>query len=331
MNCYKHLTITERENLLELRAKGMNITQISNILGRSKSTISRELKRNSTGKGYSPSAATSKYRTRRKNCGKKAILRDNQKILKIRELIIQEQWSPEQISNRLKMEKGFLISYVTIYRAIKNGLLNLQGEHKSEGKHPIERKLRRKGKKGFKDERRGKIKISNPIEERPLSSTNRSRYGHWEADTVCGKKSKACIVTLVDRKSRFLLSCKCEKQLDRYVKEALVKLLSPYVSTNKLRSITPDRGKEFTSHAWVSEQLNQTPFYFANAHSPWERGTNENTNGLIREYIPKRTDIGQFTEEDISAVVNKLNMRPRKCLGWKTPFEVFFCKSLHLT
>lgn len=332
MSCHKHLTIRERESILQLLAEGKNSTEIARKLNRHKSTISRELKRNTTKSGYSPSVATENYYKNRKECGRKPILRENKALAQtIRRFIIDAQWSPEEISNRLRFEGEFCVSYNTIYRAIKKGILNEKGEKKAKGKYPLQKKLRRKGKKKLSAETRGHMKISNPIEDRPISATNRSRFGHFEIDTVCGKKSKSCIVDAVDRKSRFLIAGKCEKQTDAHVKKVLSELLKPYAGSNKLRSITCDRGKEFTSHKWVSAELGNIPFYFANPSSPWERGTNENTNGLLREYIPKKTDIDLVSDEDLANFVKKINLRPRKCLQWKTPFEVFFNVKLHLT
>ncbi|MBN6077361.1 IS30 family transposase, partial [Aggregatibacter actinomycetemcomitans] len=143
--------------------------------------------------------------------------------------------------------------------------------------------------------------------------------------TVLGKVRKACLVTLTDRKSRFLPAKKVPAKQSELVKDAMIALLK----SHKLRSITPDRGKEFAKHRKVTKALG-VEFYFPEPHQPWQRGTNENTNGLLREYFPKQADIGQWDDNYIRLVVDKLNLRPRKCLGRKTAFECYFGKSLHL-
>lgn len=240
----------------------------------------------------------------------------------MQEKVLKNQWSPEQLSHRLKYENSTLsISYNTIYRAIHQGWFDVD-------KRKASRKLRHKGKARHARhhlEKRGKIVISHTLAERPRSAQNRSRFGHWEADTVLGKTGGACLVTLTERKSRFELVQKVAKKQSAFVAEAIIRLLSH----QKLRSITPDRGKEFAKHRLVTQALG-VAFYFPEPHQPWQRGTNENTNGLLREYFPKQQDINQWNDEYIQSVVDKLNLRPRKCLGWKTPYEVYFKKSLHL-
>lgn len=328
MSHHKHLTIEEREKILYFLAKGYTISKIATELNRHKSTISRELKRNSSAKGYFPSSAQRRYNKRRKACGPKRKLADPVLLSKVKDLILNHQWSPEQISNRMKLEETYQISTNTIYRAIYSGYL--ESVKLSHGARGIVRKLRHRGKRRHCrniPETRGKIKISNPIAERPVSAENRSRKGHWEGDTVLGKIGKACLVTLVDRKSRYLVGGKALRKSADCVSAVMIESLKNHPK----RSITPDRGKEFSMHEDVTAALGGTPFYFPLPHHPWQRGTNENTNGLLREYFPKGVDISGFTNEDIQRKFDELNKRPRKCLGYKTPFEIFFSKSLHLT
>lgn len=153
--------------------------------------------------------------------------------------------------------------------------------------------------------------------------------GHWEADTVVGKPGSACIVTITDRCSRYLLAGKVPRRFSTLVADKIVSLLSP-LPKKKRKTITPDRGKEFSKHREVTQAL-CLPFYFPDPHAPWQRGTNENINGLIREYLPKSFDMAFSSDEEISRFIDKLNRRPRKCLDWKTPYEVFFNRLLHLT
>lgn len=208
MSHYHHLTIEERESLLRLWSEGKGIRQIAKELGRSPSTISREIHRNCRKRSeYSPSAATKRYKKRRKKCCRMRKLKDPQAKRLVRWLILEQQWSPEQISHRLRFENNpFQVSFGTIYRSIYLG--DLDENLPSNCNRGIIRKLRHRGKsrhsKGY-IERRGKYPVSHPIEERPDGANNRSELGHWEGDTVMGKTGSSCMVTLADRKSRFLL------------------------------------------------------------------------------------------------------------------------------
>ena len=288
MNLYTHLTIDEREQLFLLHYQGDSIRMIAKVLKRNPSTISRELARNTEKESYSPTIAQSKYTKRKSNCGRKLLLENTQLKTLIKKLFLNEQWSPEQIAARLKLEKSaHTISFNTIYRAIYRGDFN--EKNLSHGHRGAIRKLRHKGKTRHTKthiENRGKISVTHTIHERPVEATNRSVLGHWEADTVAGKIGKACLVTLTDRKSRYLMSEKINKKISVHVRDSIIDLLSA-VPKNKRKSITPDRGKEFSKHREVTEQLDSIPFYFADPHAPWQRGTNENTNGLLREYFPK--------------------------------------------
>lgn len=326
---YKHLTLEDREKLLKYQAKGYSITAIAKELGRDKSTISRELKRNTTKGEYLPLAAQKKYEKRRHACRPRKKLSDPALYAYVKARFLEDQWSPEEIEGRLKYENSALkISYSTIYRAIYSKMFDEKGL--SHGNRGAVRKLRHRGKSRHKKgyvERRGKIQISHPIEERPEEANNRSRIGDWEADTVAGVTGKACLVTLVDRKSRFLVGGKASIKKAKPVADVMISALKGL----PLETITPDRGKEFTTHADVTEALDKVQFYFPKPYHSWERGTNENTNGLLREYFPKNRDISDISDNYIQDMFNKLNKRPRKCLGFRTPFEVFYSVSLHLT
>lgn len=330
MNHYNHLTINERENLLFLTGKGYSLRKIANLMRRSPSTISRELRRNSKKDSYSPSMATCLYQKRRKKCHKRYVLDNPDLYNTVKRLFLEEQWSPEEISYRLRLENyPFNISCNTIYRAIYAKKFDEKGL--PYGNRGCIRKLRHKGKtrhkKGIQDTR-GKIRISNELEKRPKSALERKVIGHIEADTVVGKHNGACIVTMVDMTSRFLLGGKATKKDSDSVKAVILNVLNK-LPKRKKKTITPDRGKEFACHEEVTKETG-IEFYFPPPHSPWDRGTNENTNGLLREYVPKSTDIDSLSQKDIAIFFDKLNKRPRKCLGWKTPFEVFYGKVLHL-
>lgn len=328
MNHYHHLTLSEREDILRYHSQGLTITEIAKKLHRNKSTISRELSRNSKDGKYSPSKAQESYQKRRKACRRHKILEDRKHYEWVKSCFLEHQWSPEEISGRLKYEKAdWNISYNTIYRAIYAGMFDPKGL--SHGNRGAIRQLRHRGKsRHTKDyvEKRGKIPISNDLKDRPEEANNRSRIGDWEGDTVQGKPRRACIVTYVDRKSRILLARKAAQKASDPVKEATIELLQG----EPCYSITPDRGKEFAKHAEISEELDQVQFYFPLPRHPWDRGTNENTNGLLREYFPKGMDLTDVSDDYIQEVVDELNHRPRKCLGYRTPYEVYYSVTLHL-
>lgn len=335
MSHYKHLSIEERENLYLGKNQGKSIRAIARELGRAPSTISRELARNQAShRPYRPSRAQRRYERRKKNCGRKAILSVPENRSLIQTLIGKYEWSPEQIQNRLLYEGNALqISYSTIYRALKNGLLD---DRKGGYVRKCDRysfHLRRQGKPRKKNgtvNRQSKYPIAYTISQRPGAANARREIGHWEGDTVAGKKGGACLVTQVDRKTRYLLAMKVPDLSSEAVRDAMI-LMFRRLPEDKVRSITPDRGREFARHAEVSAALHGIPFYFADPHSPWQRGTNENTNGLLRQYFPKYTSLDSVADSDLEAVVAKLNLRPRKCLNWRTPFELFFHSLLLLT
>lgn len=332
MSHYSHLSTNEREKLLVLQTAGAGIREISRKLGRSASTISRELKRNSEAQGYWPSAATERYKFRRQASRRKRKLDEPERKAFVQRMILENQWSPEEIDGRTALEESpFHCSYATIYRAINGG--RLETEKLSHGQRGIARKLRHRGKTRHRKnqvETRGKLRISHPIEERPEAANKRSEIGHYEADTVAGKTGSSCLITLADRLSRFLMTKKIPKKTASFVRDGMIEMLR-HLPAEAVRSVTPDRGMEFARHAEITEALNGLPFYFPPPHAPWARGTNENTNGLIREYSPKSVDLELLTDDDVAAFTLKLNLRPRKCLGWKSPWEVFFHSLLHLT
>lgn len=333
MSHYQHLNKEEREKLLLMYTEKKSLHYIAKQLKRSVSTISRELKRNSGYRGnYSAAKAQENYLKRRKNCRRHKLLEDAGLWETVRRLFLEQQWSPEQIAHRLALEQSqYQISYTTIYRGIYAGILDVEGC--SYGKRGMKKHLRHRGKtrhkKGIVD-KRGKVVISHRIDERPQEANERKVIGHWEADTVAGKLGSACLVTYTDRCSRYLVAGKIPRKQAKALEEKTIALYAA-IPQSKIRSITPDRGREFTNHAAITSALGGVQFYFANPHTPWQRGTNENTNGLLREYFPKSFDMALFSDDEIAAFVDKLNKRPRKCLGWKSPFEVFFDTLLHLT
>lgn len=329
MGHHAHLTLQEREDIMVMRREGKGVTQIAGAIGRSKSTVSRELGRNMCAAStprpyYRASTAQARYEQRRRACVRPRILDDPGTFELVRGKFLEEQWSPEQIEGRLALELGASpVSDTTIYRGIHAGLFD-----GCIGGRRAARRLRRKGRRrraAGREERRGKIVVSHTIDERPAAAEERSRLGDWEADTVAGKAGGACLATFTDRRSGFLEGGKAARRAADEVNAVAKASLAGH----PLRSITPDRGKEFAKHAEVTEALG-VEFYFALPHHPWQRGTNENTNGLLREYFPKGRSIDEFSDEEVGMVYDKLNRRPRKRLGYRTPHEVHYSTSLQL-
>ena len=332
MSHYQHFSIEERESIWEKQIKGESVRRIAAELGRSASTISRELKRNQCKQGYRPSDAQKQYHHRRKQCRRHRLLAPGPLRATVVRLLTQQQWSPEQISERMAMEHGKrLVSYSTIYRALKDGYMEPKGTRKNRhGRYPMQKYLRRKGWRGVKKLRKTAAFVHQTIEQRPKAADRRSQFGHFEGDLVYSSFHKLYVVTLVDRRSRYLLTGICQSRKPEEVARVMASMLDT-LPKGKLRSITLDRGLEFAHHANITKIIPNAVFYFPHPHAPWERGTNENTNGLLRQYIPKDTYKVPFSPSLLASFTDKLNRRPRKCLGWKSPLELFFHKPLHFT
>lgn len=315
---YNHLTINERACVYQFKQMGLSIRKIAKALDRSPSTISRELKRNNCGYRYKylPHIAQEKYKKRRINCHRKEIINDNAKSYI--ESKIELHWSPDQIVNRNEIYKPALPSVSTIYRWIRLGYL-IKGD---------KTKLRRKGKFRRPAETRGKFNIGKTIKKRPKEAYNRNNFGHWEADTVVsGKldnrtlKSKYCFVSLAERKTRLYLVKWIPDRTEETVTNAIIELLKDFPK-EAIKTITCDRGKEFAGWKKIENEL-QTSMYFADPYCAWQKGTNENSNGLFREFYPKSMDLSKTTEKEVQENLELLNNRPRKCINYKTPKEYF--------
>lgn len=323
MSRYSHLTIEERESLMLFHEAGKSIRQIAKELCRAPSTVSRELRRNPG--IYRATAAQRRYVEKRRKCVRHAMLEDKELNKQVRFFLGHFWWSPEQICNRLREEGTAQISTSTIYRALDNGLL----------RDTLKYYLRIKYKNIGKAKGVSRQCFQKSISMRPEEADLRAVAGHWEGDTVRSSNEKTSLVTLVDRHSRFLLCALLPNRESDTVRKAVVTLLKQ--SKLPAKSVTFDQGTEFSESSEMESDLADkrngfhTDVYFAHPHSPWERPTNENTNGLIRQFVPKRSKISSLTEDDIHSIVAKLNFRPRKCLGWKTPYEVAFDQVLHLT
>lgn len=321
MRHHEHLTLEEREEIMCLTRQGETVSAIAAAIGRDKATISRELSRNMCAKGtpseyYRASTAQRRYEQRRQRCRRCRILDDVDVLSLVGAKLLEEQWSPEQIEGRLRYEGGPKISDSTIYRGIAKGSFDgLIGGRKASCR------LRRKGRKrkGGHEERRGKIQISHGIDERPTEAEERLRLGDWEGDTVAGRKGGSCLVTLVDRKSGFLEGGKSLKKRA----EPVARVMKRKLRYQPHHSVTLDRDKEFAAHAAMTEELD-AEFYFALRHHPWQRGTNENTNGLLHDYFPKGCSLDDVSMKEVrwSTVSSteghasaEATERPTKCIA----------------
>ncbi len=310
---YNHLTIEER-HYIEVQSKnGTSANIISMHLGRSQTTISRELKRNKGLRGYRYKQADKIAQKRHTNKPKNTKLTDTIKAM-IRSYL-EDDWSPEQIAGRLKFDGIISLHHETIYKYIL-------ADKQSGG--TLYTYLRHQGKKyrkryGCSNNRTG-IPDRIDISERPEVANNRERLGDWEADTIIEHGHQGAIVTLDERVTKLRLAAPLEGKKAEPVSNAIVELLNPlkdYVET-----MTFDNGKEFAKHSFIASNLACRTYFAAPYHS-WERGQNENANGLLRQYFPKGISLKNIEFIAVLKAVHKLNTRPRKCLGYRTPIEVF--------
>ena len=317
MRTYTQLTQEQRYQISAMLKIGQNQTEIAETIGKHKSTISREVRRNRGQRGYRPKQAQQMSLDRRK----KAKPRIQESTWALIESKLQEDWSPEQIADWLKRNTDIQVSHERIYQYIL-------ADKRTGGrlyKHLRCQKKRRKRYGGY--DRRGKLPNRRSIEERPKIVDQRQRIGDWEVDTMIGKGHRQAIVTLTERKSRFSLLRKVKRRKAKLVSAAVIDLLQPVADLS--HTITADNGKEFADHERIAHEL-EISFFFAHPYAAWERGANENMNGLVRQYIPKNRDLSSVTDEELLQIMNKLNHRPRKCLDFKTPFQVFFEHSVAL-
>ena len=313
---YKHITTNERCCIANFLSLGLSLRKIAKHLNRNVSTISREVKRNSTNGKYLAHIACENYAQNRKNCGAKG-KSSNPTLIKYIEDGLEKTWSPEQIAGRLRLDyqddKSMKIGFKTIYRWLYQKII---------AKGNVNR-LRRKGKSLNPKETRDKFNIGKSIKDRPKEVRKRETIGHWELDTVVSSrgKSKACLSTFVERKSRFLIAQVMENRKSLTLNFHCFTAFKD-IPTNLIKTFTVDRGKEFAGYVDIENTLN-IDVYFADAYASWQMGTNENTNGLLREFYPKKFDFSSINQKELDNIVTIINNRPRKCLGYKTPAEVF--------
>jgi len=304
---YKHLSQVERYQIYALMKAGQDQTQIAKLLDRHKSTISRELSRNRGLKGYRPKQACATATKRSEKSRNAATMPPW--VAEQAACLLKLQWSPEQIAGKLPVSHETLYQHVYSDKA-RGGTLwkNLRCQ-----------KQKRKRYAGGRD-RRGQIPHRRPLSDRPSHIEARKQVGHWECDTVIGANHKGAIVTMVERKSGFGVIVKVAHKTSDLVSRAIVEGLQPFA--DRVKTLTYDNGKEFAAHIQIDQALKSTG-YFARPFASWERGSNENFNGLLRQYVPKKRSMNTVDEDEITMIQNRLNNRPRKRLGFKTPSEVF--------
>ena len=310
---YKHLSLEER-HYIEVSVKNdKTSSEIANDLNRSQSTVSREIKRNAGQRGYRHLQANRKAQER--HATKNKSIKLTSEISSITSDYIRIDWSPEQIAGRLKIEGIVDLHHETIYQYILADKKH-SGDLYTHLRHQSKTYRKRYGSA------RNRSGIPNriDIDERPEAANNRERVGDWEADTMIGKNHKGALVTLDERKTKLRLALPVGGKGAHEVTEAIKFLLKPV--SKFVKTITFDNGKEFTSHEKIAESM-KCKTYFAKTYHSWERGQNENANGLLRQYFPKSMELIHVTIRQVFDAVHKLNSRPRKCLGYKTPYEAF--------
>ena len=308
---YTQLTYEQRYQIYALLKIGQTQAEITKCLGVHRSTISREIRRNLGGRGYRPKQAH-QFATNRRKKKRPRISEDHWDLVKDR---IRFDLSPEQVSNDLK-KVGLEISHEWIYQYI------YVDKKKGGDLHTHLRCQKTYRKRTGSYDRRGRIIGQISIDERPAIANERKRLGDWEGDTIVGARHKGAVLTLVDRKSGFTLLAGLPKREALPLSVQATRLLN---SVPHAKTLTLDNGKEFAKHAQIKNGT-KAEIYFAHPYSSWERGTNENTNGLIRQYLPKSRRLDNVTEHELDFIMFRLNHRPRKRLGYLTPHEVFFEK-----
>jgi transposase, IS30 family len=313
---YHQITSAERYRLSALRRQGFGNPQIARALGRHRSTIWREVRRNAhpTDGRYKVEKAIERASGRRRRARSHPRFRPGQ-LQRVWRLL-RQRWSPEQIAGYLGSSGSLAISHETIYRHIWRDL-----RHGGELHRYLRCAMKKRRKRYGTYERRGRLAGKRMIEQRPPAVQQRQDTGHWEIDTVLGKGSRHCIVSLVERKSGYLQIGKLKARTKEQTSARTIALIRRL--PRQFQTITADNGTEFHGYADI-EHATGVPFYFANPHHAWERGTNENTNGLIRQYLPKHSDMARLTQRGCDAIARALNSRPRKRHGYRNPEQILF-------
>lgn len=319
---YGHLSIDEREVILKMQAQKASMREIGRYLGRNAGTISRELARNVGWTGqYRAYRAQRYYEKRRKASKTPYRLEDDDSLRQYVETKLKEYWSPEQISGCVRQTFGIRVSPVTIYRWVKRDRARCNGLWTF-----LRQSHRRRRKRHGSMDHRGVLPNRRMIDERPDRVNRRERIGDWECDTIEGAKVSGFIATHVERKSRYTVAVKVKDKSATAVTAAILETMKK-LPPEKIKTMTFDNGKEFAGFKELERGLGMQS-YFAHPYHSWERGTNENTNGLLRQFFPKGMDFTLISDSELDRTVELLNNRPRKCLNYRTPTEVFWSKPM---
>lgn len=311
---YQHLTSSQRYEIAAYLKCNKSQKFIAEELGVSESSISRELKRNKLKRGgYSPEKAQENANIRKERFSYNRRFTPAIKGF-VEEKLIQEQWSPEQILGYCKKHKIDMVSVERIYQYIRE-------DKKNGGKLYTHLRHQLKHRKRPVSGKQEVIKNKKSIEARPEIVSTNQEFGHFEIDLIIGAEGKGAILTVVERKTKFLFMEKLKGKNAKELAKSMVSTLLPY--KNSVKTITSDNGTEFAEHQYISQKLN-CDFYFAHPYSSWERGLNENTNGLVRQYIPKGTYFEKVSKENIKEYQHKINRRPRLTLDFEEPKNLFF-------
>jgi len=317
---YTHLSRAERKVIHQMRIAEFSVSDTARALGRDRSTIYRELKRNALSpNSYVWNKAHTRYR-RRLFWQRRHPRRDHGALMHYIQRKLKQHWSPEQIAGRLRLDfphdPAMRVSWITIYRYVR-------ADRKSNGTlwQCLRQSRKKKRKRYGSTDQRGHLQGRTFIDERPPVVDAQSRYGDWEADTMWGTSRTAYLATFVERKSLFLIARKMKDRSSASLNQAAV-LGFEHIPKALRKTLTVDNGKEFAAFTELEHRLGVN-IYFAHPYAAWERAINENTNGLIRQFIPKKTDIALYSEMAIRKAVNFINHRPRKKLKYRTPYEVF--------
>ena len=315
-----HLTLEEREVIAQMRSNGRSQAKIAMRLGRAESTVSRELRRNRSRNGYWPVAAQKKADSRQSRRPRSPKLQ-NPEMRRYVQQRLRQYWSPDEIAGRLRLDfprdRSRQVSHQTIYAWI--------WAQEAAGKH-WRRYLRSTGWKRPERRNRGRMPACTSIKRRPAVVDRRSRCGDWEGDTVVGANRRGGAVSLVERKSRYLLLGRVGDLKAATVRRSAAELYQTTPPALR-KTLTLDNGKEFAEHRQLEAEAS-LKVYFAEPYCAWQRGTNENTNRLIRQFFPKGTNLASIPKHRFTKVQQLLNNRPRKCLGYRTPLEILKPKLL---
>lgn len=317
---YRHIDEMERERIAAMLHSGERAAAIARVLGRARSSVTRELARNSgcdaSGqRGYFVCQAQRQSTRRAQRARRPRVLVPGSRLWQPVMSKLRCGWSPQQIAHRLRIqypdERERWVSHQTIYHALE---VLPRGELKAE----LQRHLRRQGKAALA---RPASLLGPSILERPVEAVDRQVAGHWEGDLIVGQGNRSAVGVLIERRTGYLLLVHLERKDAFSVYQGFARKLRPVPAIFR-KTLTYDRGKEMAEHQRLTRKVG-IKVYFGDPHSPWQRASCENTNGLLRQYLPKSTDLSPFSQKTLNAIAERLNTRPRKTLGWYTPKEVF--------